>query len=41
MLTDSKINISLPKVTHKPTLLRTEDFIPVIRVRRYNIIKIK
>lgn len=42
MLPDSKINISLPKVTQRPhPLLHPEEFVPVIRVRRYNLIKIK
>jgi hypothetical protein len=41
MLPDLKDNISLPKVATRPPLLRCDDFVPVIRTRRYNLIKIK
>jgi hypothetical protein len=37
----AKINISLPKINTRPALLRSEEFVPVIRTRRYNLLKIK
>jgi hypothetical protein len=41
MLPDTDINISLPKVNNKPQFSRKDDFVPVIRARRYNLLKLK
>ncbi len=42
MLHDSQINISLPRIEQKSSpLQRREEFVPVIRTRRYNLLKIK
>jgi hypothetical protein len=41
MLPDTDINISLPKVNNKPQFARNDDFVPVIRARRYNLLKLK
>lgn len=39
---NTKIGVQLPKVYYRPSsVLRTSDFVPVIRSRRYNLLKLK
>ena len=38
----SRINIRFPNVIHRPSsVLRSEEFVPVIPLRRYNLLKLK
>ena len=42
MYITKRIDVALPKVIVRPSsVLKTEEFVPVIKSRRYNLLKLK